>query len=122
METAVLAPQFWRQLGQEDKAIEVENMLAQAQQTRATTARPQIVPEQQQFTIQEILEERVTAGRAKRWFLVRWAGYEESWEPWRIHGEVGSPLETWEPLAHVRNTDAFSAWRERASESTEADL
>jgi hypothetical protein len=44
-------------------------------------------------------------------YLVRWEGYHESWEVWRISGEVGSPLETWEPKKNMADTMALEAWR-----------
>ena len=66
---------------------------------------------QNPYQIEEILQEHRTAGRARMWYLVRWEGYEVEWEAWRIQGEVGSPVETWEPLSHVRHTEAFRKWQ-----------
>ena len=67
-------------------------------------------PQQNLFEISEILCQVQTSGRAKTWVLVRWAGYDPSWEAWRIQGEEGSPLETWEPVATVRHTEAWMTW------------
>lgn len=115
--TCPLAPRFWRQLGQEDKAQEMEQLLAQSQvaasRQKKTTPTP---PPPREFPIAEILEERRAAGKAKSWFLVRWEGYEEDWENWRIHGEVGSAVETWEPLCNVRKTQAYLRWQEAAEQ------
>jgi hypothetical protein len=58
-----------------------------------------------------ILDERVSTGRAGAWLLVRWSGYHPAWERWRIHGPVGSPLETWEPICNLRNCTALQEWR-----------
>ena len=47
-------------------------------------------------------------------YLVRWAGYEPEWEYERMegHGQVGDPIETWEPWATVKNTEAYLAWED----------
>ena len=74
--------------------------------------------EPETFQIAEILEEHRTAGRAKMWYLVRWEGYRQEWEAWRIRGDVGSPLETWEPLSHVRGTEAFQRWQAAQEEGS----
>ena len=66
------------------------------------------------FEAEKIIEETVGAS-GKPEFLVRWAGYHESWEVYRTSGEVGSPVETWEPLAHVEDSIALREWRERAA-------
>ena len=58
-----------------------------------------------------VLEERKTMGKAGGWFLVRWAGYHPSWEKYRIHGNVGSQLETWEPLKNVRHCTELAIFR-----------
>ena len=73
--------------------------------------------EAQKFEIDCILEERRTQGRAKAWVLVRWVGYHPQWEAWRIRGEIGSALETWEPRFRVARTDAYKAWLERETET-----
>ena len=116
-----LAPGFWRQLGQEEKALEVETMLAQPQERRqaARLARQQarqqlqLTLAQPTYTIDCILDQHSSTGRARNWYLVRWEGYDLTWEAWRIHGEVGSPLETWEPEANVIQTQAYQSWLQR---------
>ena len=66
--------------------------------------------------IEEILEERPSSGRARCWYLVRWdhKGYTPSWEAWRIEGEPGSPVQTWELAKTVEGTAAWQAWRTKA--------
>ena len=61
------------------------------------------------FDIDRIVQEK---RRSKaRWFLVRWEGYNPSWEAWRINGQRGEPVETWEPLATVQGTQALESWQ-----------
>ena len=110
-----LAPGFWQQLGTNDKADEMTAFLAQPQQpARRVALRPAAQP--RTFAIDCILDEQTSMGRARKWYLVRWSGYDTSWEQWRIHGEVGSPLETWEPQVNVWRTEAYSAWMDREEE------
>lgn len=47
-------------------------------------------------------------------YLVRWAGYLPEWEAWRIPGRglPGDPVETWEPLSAVKNTEAYQQWKQ----------
>lgn len=71
----------------------------------------------QKFDVDAILEERPSNGKAVKWYRVRWAGYSPSWETWRRWGTPGSPLETWEPLCHVKGTEALAAWELAASNS-----
>ena len=63
-----------------------------------------------------IVREEVTAGRAGKWYLVRWRGYNPLWEPWRIHGEVGSPVETWEPRCNLSRSDELENWECRSED------
>ena len=64
-----------------------------------------------------ILEERRTSGKAKAWLLVRWKGYDPDWECFRIHGKVGSSIETWEPLTNLRNCVELASFRALKSAS-----
>ena len=48
---------------------------------------------------------------------MRWEGYRESWEVYRVSGEVGEPVTTWEPLEHVEDSIALREWKERAAAS-----
>jgi len=62
--------------------------------------------------IDTIVEARPTAGRARCWYLVQWKGYHPSWEAWRIMGEPGSPVQSWESARNVEGTEAWSRWQE----------
>ena len=112
-ETFPMSPGFWRQLGNEEKAVAVEEMLAAPVPPRAPRVRvPRLQGRQQpmRFDVDAILEVRPAAGRARSWVLVRWEGYDPAWEQWRIRGEVGTPLETWEPICNVQATTAWASW------------
>ena len=107
-----LGAQYFRQLGMEERATEVEAFLA-APTAPAITAQ-QVSSRPSRTTrhgeINAVLQVVRTEGKARMWVLVRWEGYHASWEAWRIQGEVGTPLETWEPIANVRNTQAWRDW------------
>ena len=110
-----LSPGFFKQLGMLDKASEIEQMLLappppRPRRVKAAASSSARTPQQNLYEISEIVCQVQTAGRAKTWVLVRWAGYDPSWEAWRIRGEEGSPLETWEPVATVRHTEAWQTW------------
>ena len=49
-------------------------------------------------------------------YKVLWQGYEAAWEAWRIEGEVGTPIATWEPKANLEGTIALEAWKARPAE------
>jgi hypothetical protein len=66
-----------------------------------------------EYEIEAILEARPTAGRARCWYLIRWAGYHPSWEAWRIMGEPGTPICTWAVARDVENTEAWLRWRQQ---------
>ena len=34
-------------------------------------------------------------------------------EAWRIHGEIGSAVETWEPFRLEKDTEALDVWMRR---------
>ena len=71
MKELPLSPKYFTQLGMEDKSAEVEAALA-APPPRKRTRAARILPlESQRFEIECIVEERLTAGRAKSWVLVR---------------------------------------------------
>lgn len=104
-----LSSVFWRQLQQEDRALEVEaltlNMQAQAPQPTTSGRKPRRRADV--FEVDSIVAERK---RGKE-LLVRWKpGYHPSWEPWRCSGQVGDPVETWEPVASLLNTEALERW------------
>ena len=116
-----LSPGWWRQLGKEEKAREVEAEIANPRkrpkkpkppkqprlprQARPPRAEPQV------WDIAQILAEKKVATKAKRLYLVRWEGYNPAWEPMRISGRVGNPIDTWEPLRLMKDTEALQEWR-----------
>ena len=134
-----LSPKFLRLIGLEAKAAEVEAAEAVAREekllwrkrklltataakateakerkaAKAAAAREERAAARIEYPIEEILEERPATGRAITWYRVRWAGYDSAWEAWRIEGEVGEPLVTWEPLVNVRHTEALARWEEQ---------
>ena len=102
---APLSPKYWLQLGNPQRAAEIQQggpaaLLTPEQGTEAAI----------KWDVDCILDERPSSGLTKRWVLVRWAGYQPSWEAWRIHGDVGSPVETWEPRRRVMRTAAWRSW------------
>ena len=107
-----LSSAWLRQLGVENSLI-LQTVAAEEQHQKA----PRLLTEKKakrkrgHFEIECILKERRTVGKARRWYLVRWAGYDPSWEAWRIHGRVGEQLETWEPATVVKNTEALATWK-----------
>ena len=104
-----LSAEWWRQLGMEETAQQVEQGLVTASQRARAEARAALTgPE---YNIDRIVKEVPTAGAAKIWFLVQWEGYNPDWERWRISGQEGEPLQTWEPLKIVRRTEAYSSWQ-----------
>lgn len=108
---ASLSPGWWRHLGDEERARSAEEALANSSINRRTRVRTRRAASTESFEIEAIVSEEMR-GRSKM-YLVRWAGYEASWEPWRINGQPGEPIETWEPAHLVKNTEALEAWIER---------
>ena len=121
-----LAPGFWRQLGQHEKAVAVEAELAaprprvirnpRVKEVRVREPRVKKVKRcrftKEEYEIDKVLAERKVSSKEKVVFLVRWSGYDPSWEGARISGEVGGPIETWEPLLLLAGTEALKEWRE----------
>lgn len=107
----LLSPSWWRQLGDEYMSQKMEAFLLRPNVSRRRGVGKQAAQENL-HEIDCILEEKKTSGRAGAWFLVRWAGYQLEWEAWRIRGEPGSPIETWEPRSVVKNTLALVAWKQ----------
>ena len=126
-----ISPGWWRQLGKEEKAAEVEAAAVVASATEVIKAAakaskatlppgppPSLPPPEVDPAICEleaVLEQRQSSGRAGMWYRVRWAGYDPSFELWRKWGEVGSSLETWEPLSNIRHSEALLKWNQLAS-------
>ena len=111
-----LSAQWLRQMDKMDKARMMEAQLLALEQAPALVPQPGQqarrvrAPRLARYEIDEILEEKLT--RRSRWFLVKWAGYHPSWEAWRVHGEVGTALETWEPLKGLLGTEALASWEQ----------
>lgn len=112
-----LSPSWWRQLGNEEKAKQVEILLENPGRHGGkhprTNAPHHQRESQESFEIDAIVSEK----RSKRrlMYLVRWSGYDVNWEPWRINGQPGDPIETWEPAQRLKGTAALEAWRESTS-------
>ena len=77
-----LSPGWWRQLGNEEKALEVEASLANPKRSLAPAKKAKKIkaPKRRRFTketyeIEEIVAERKTSTKSKREYLVRWSGY-----------------------------------------------
>ena len=98
-----LSAGWWRQLGDETKALMAEAMV-QNVATAPAPAPGKRKRRKDHYEIEAIVEEQ------RGWFLVRWAGYHPSWEAWRTSGEVGSAVETWEQRWRLKNTEALRAW------------
>jgi hypothetical protein len=69
------------------------------------------------FEVGSIVKEAPGTRGVRRWFVVRWAGYDPTWEDWRKPlfpghnpGRLGEPVETWAELADVAGTEALAAW------------
>lgn len=100
-----LSEGWWRQLGREEDALKAQALVANVQQQTLLGLRRRA----NFFEVEEVLEQRRGCVR------VRWRGYHPSWEAWRISGNIGDPVETWEPTSQVRRTEAYRAWMERAA-------
>ena len=105
-----LSPGWWRQLGREQRAQEVEHELAHPPRKSAPSRQPRMkrcirkdkTPKQPRFTketyeIEAIVEEKKVASKAKVLYLVRWVGWVDP---------------TWEPLIVLKDTEALQDWRE----------
>ena len=120
-----LSPAWWRQLGEEEKAREVELQLNPPRPPRkqkqlsgaaASTGRKAPAVKRTRFTketyeIDRILAEKTVSTKERVVYLVRWAGYDPSWEPARVSGAPGGALKTWEPLLLLQGTVALREWR-----------
>ena len=107
-----LSPGFLRQLGHTAKADEVEAILLnQSKAENAGMPSRQALQERDMFEVESIMKERTVKGQSQ--FLVRWVGYHPMWEQWRMEGrgQAGDPLDTWEPLDNVVDTEALATWR-----------
>lgn len=116
-----LSPSWWRRLGNEEKAKEVEQWMAnpsgigKSERRRRSSHPRNRRASMETFEIESIVAEKKGKGKAKV-YLVRWANYDESWEPWRITGQPGDPIDTWEPAHLLKGTVALQEWRETRGE------
>lgn len=117
-----LSPKWWRQLGDENQALLAEKRLIASPSrgsSRKTRGEPAMTHyrrvSKESFEVDAIVSEKKGCGKGKTVYLVRWAGYDVSWEPWRINGQPGDPIETWEPVERLRGTEALENWRTRTS-------
>lgn len=64
-------------------------------------------------TVQEIIAEELPTAKVWHRFLVRWRGYDPTWEAWRIpgRGAVGDPVESWESAVSLEGTEALARWK-----------
>ena len=101
-----LSAEWWRQVGNEEKAL-----MAEALVQNFSANPPALAGKRRQamnrYNVQVVLKVNSTGN----WALVQWEGYHPSWEAWRIHGDLGTPLQTWEPVSHVRRTVAWCTFR-----------
>ena len=103
---AVLSPGWWRQMGEEARAMEVEAQMANL--FSMSEGKPKGKRGRDHYEVERILEKKGW------WYRVQWAGYHPSWEAWRQEGQPGTSIVTWERHKHVRNTVAMEEWlRER---------
>uniref|UniRef100_A0A7S0L963 Chromo domain-containing protein n=1 Tax=Coccolithus braarudii TaxID=221442 RepID=A0A7S0L963_9EUKA len=106
-----LSPAWLRQLGDESRARQTEAQLIALRTNQPTSRKRKL--HQATYPIDSIQAER-SSGRGMQ-NLVRWEGYHPYWEAWLAPdfvGEVGDPVETWEPAATLQNTLALQAWEE----------
>ena len=63
------------------------------------------------WNVEAIVDERGKCENLE--YLVRWEGYHPSWEAYRPadwEGEVGEPIQTWEPARLMKGTEALEIW------------
>ena len=87
-----LSAPWWRQLGREDMAQEVENGRITSQQrqraaARVASAQAALAATVPTYDIAKIVKEVPTTGAARCWYLVRWEGYDCS--AIMVHGKCG---------------------------------
>lgn len=115
-----LSPAFWRQLGDETRAAAVEVELAtsrrhqvKSRHVKSRRVRPSSLVQRAsiaKYEVDQIVAEKMVANK-KKVFLVQWAGYNPAWEPERITGGVGDPIQTWEPSHLLKDKEALAAWK-----------
>lgn len=63
-------------------------------------------------SIEAIVAEELPSRTNWHRYLVRWRGYDPSWEAWRLPGQgaPGDPVESWEPATNLMGTRALAEW------------
>ncbi|KAL1521945.1 hypothetical protein AB1Y20_021593 [Prymnesium parvum] len=102
---AQLSPGWWRQLGNEQRA-----QVAEAHLTNLEAIRQLPLAERATRATRDTYEIESVQAEKRGWVKVRWLGYHPSWEVWRVEGEPGTPIDTWEPRRKVKRTAAYAAW------------
>jgi hypothetical protein len=129
---APLGPGFLRQLGRLDQAAVLEAQLQNQSELELQPPPPPPLPppddsqlvekvkrrrlQRGKFAIECILGKRPATRVTEAVYLVRWAGYHESWEAWRLDGDVGDPVSTWEPESYLEETEALQDWKEQQAQ------
>ena len=108
----VLAPGFLRAMGLEQEADAREAIIWQQQDTLPPPKKGKRISKQPTWDVEAIVAERGSG--AGRQYLVQWAGYDPRWEAWRQEGlgEEGDPIQTWEPHALFKDTEALQRWKD----------
>lgn len=109
---APLSPQFWRQLGQEQKAQEAEATLFYAAEHQNQLQLQRVRKTSREI---EMIRDMRTIQDRRVQYLVEWKGFHPSWEAWRANGPggaLGTPLLTWEDGEALQNTVALAAWKQ----------
>ena len=82
--------------------------------------------EEETFVVEEIVHEMRDA-KGKKWWIVRWTGYDPAWEtyrqqliPGRSPGQPGEPVETWADWEDLKHTEAMAAWKAARRAAKEA--
>ena len=101
-----LSAEWWRQVGNEEKALVTEALVQ-----NFSAHPPALAGKRRQAMNRYNVEVVLKVNSTGNWALVQWEGYHPSWEAWRIHGDLGTPLQTWEPVSHVRRTAAWCTFR-----------
>lgn len=115
-----LAPEWWRMLDREDRAIETELAMqrpparhrGKARRCSGRRAKGSSRSSKELFEVECILAERKVGGKDKVLYLVRWSGYDPTWEQWRQNGIVGEAVESWERQYNLRDTEALQHWKD----------
>ena len=92
------------------------NPVVAAGQRSSSTSQPK-APKRQKadttmYEVACIVDEVLGSKTQQPRYRVQWAatGYTQEWEEYRDSGQVGGAIQTWEPLDHVRHTEAFRDW------------